>query len=176
VTNAATDDLSVFSVASDGSIELRERVHTGDTPKRVADRDGLVVVLNTGEPGLTSFRLDAECIEPVVGGELALAARSAGPSSRRTTGSPSRTTSPTAPSRASRSTQTVRSRWRMRRQASRSRASRGCATRTSPATGASSTRSTPTGGSSTAGRKGRRARSSGRVVAGPVGDGGRARG
>src|SRR5215213_10225169 len=29
VTNASSDDLSVFSVASDGSIELRERVHTG---------------------------------------------------------------------------------------------------------------------------------------------------
>jgi hypothetical protein len=43
--------LSVFSVASDGSIELRERVHTGATPRSVAERDGLVVVLNTGEPG-----------------------------------------------------------------------------------------------------------------------------
>jgi len=59
VTNAASDDLSVFSVAADGSIELRERVHTGDTPKSVAEREGLVVVLNTGEPGLASFRLDS---------------------------------------------------------------------------------------------------------------------
>jgi 6-phosphogluconolactonase len=52
VTNAASDDLSVFSIASDGSIELRERVHTGSAPRSVAERDGLVVVLNTGEPGL----------------------------------------------------------------------------------------------------------------------------
>src|SRR5215208_2680643 len=44
VTNAATGDLSVFSVAADGSIELRERVHTGATPRSVAERDGLVVV------------------------------------------------------------------------------------------------------------------------------------
>src|SRR5215218_6734232 len=44
VTNAASDDLSVFSVASDGSIELRDRVHTGATPKSVAEREGLVVV------------------------------------------------------------------------------------------------------------------------------------
>src|SRR5215203_3911744 len=51
------DDLSVFSVAADGSIELRERVHTGAAPKSVDERDGLVVVLNTGEPGLASFRL-----------------------------------------------------------------------------------------------------------------------
>src|SRR5215211_56275 len=32
VTNAASDDLSVFSVAAVGSIELRERVHTGAGP------------------------------------------------------------------------------------------------------------------------------------------------
>src|ERR671910_2764690 len=62
VTNAATGDLSVFSVASDDSIELRERVHTGPTPRSVAERDGLLVVLNTGEPGLASFRLNAEDI------------------------------------------------------------------------------------------------------------------
>jgi len=57
VTNAASDDLSIFSVATDGSLELRQRVHTGSTPRSVAERDGLLVVLNTGEPSLTSFRL-----------------------------------------------------------------------------------------------------------------------
>jgi 6-phosphogluconolactonase (cycloisomerase 2 family) len=72
VTNAASGDLSVFSVAQDGSIELRERVHTGDTPRSVDEHDGLVVVLNTGEPGLTSFRLDSEGIAPVEGGHQAL--------------------------------------------------------------------------------------------------------
>ncbi|MCD6054372.1 MAG: putative 3-carboxymuconate cyclase, partial [Rubrobacteraceae bacterium] len=66
------DDLSVFSVAADGSIELRERVHTGATPRSVAERDGLVVVLNTGEPGLAPFRLQAEGIERVEGGDQAL--------------------------------------------------------------------------------------------------------
>src|SRR5918994_11753 len=74
VTNAASDDLRVFSVASDGSIELRDRVHTGATPRSVAERDGLVVVLNTGEPGLASFRVHAEgSIAPVKGGDKALA-------------------------------------------------------------------------------------------------------
>src|ERR687894_2551973 len=58
VTNAASDDLSVFSVAADGSIELRDRVHTGATPRSITEREGLVVVLNTGEPGLASLRLD----------------------------------------------------------------------------------------------------------------------
>ena len=79
VTNAASDDLSVFSVAADGSIELRDRVHTGAAPKSVAERDGLVVVLNTGTPGLASFRLDAEGIAPVEGGDQALAESDADP-------------------------------------------------------------------------------------------------
>ena len=72
VTNAASDDVSVFSVAADGSIELRERVHTGATPRSVAERDGLVVVLNTREPGLASFRLNAEGIVRVEGGDQRL--------------------------------------------------------------------------------------------------------
>jgi 6-phosphogluconolactonase len=72
VTNAASDDLSVFSVAADGSIELRERVHTGSTPRSVDERDGLVVVLNTGQPGLASFRVHAEGIERVEGGDQTL--------------------------------------------------------------------------------------------------------
>jgi 6-phosphogluconolactonase len=79
VTNAASDDLSVFSVAADGSIELRDRVHTGATPKSVTERDGLVVVLNTGKPGLASFRLHADGIAPVVGSDQALATSDADP-------------------------------------------------------------------------------------------------
>jgi 6-phosphogluconolactonase len=79
VTNAASDDLSVFSVAADGSIELRELVHTGATPRSVAERDGLVVVLNTGEPGLAAFRLHAEGIVQMEGGDQELAARDADP-------------------------------------------------------------------------------------------------
>jgi 6-phosphogluconolactonase len=79
VTNAASDDLSVFSVAADGSIELRERVHTGATPRSVDERDGLVVVLNTGEPGLASFRLDTEGIAAVEGGDQMLSSGDADP-------------------------------------------------------------------------------------------------
>jgi 6-phosphogluconolactonase (cycloisomerase 2 family) len=74
VTNASSDDLSVFSVAADGSIELRKRVHTGSAPRSVDEHDGLVVVLNTGEPGLASFRLDSEGIAPVEGGHQPLEA------------------------------------------------------------------------------------------------------
>jgi 6-phosphogluconolactonase len=79
VTNAASDDLSVFSVAADGSIELRDHMHTGAAPKSVAERDGLVVVLNTGEPGLASFRLHDDGIAPVEGGDQALDASDADP-------------------------------------------------------------------------------------------------
>jgi 6-phosphogluconolactonase len=79
VTNAASEDVSVFSVATDGSIELRERVHTGATPRSVAERDGLVVVLNTREPGLASFRLNAEGIVRVEGGDQRLDASHADP-------------------------------------------------------------------------------------------------
>jgi 6-phosphogluconolactonase len=80
VTNTVSDDLSGFSVAADGSIELRDHVHTGATPKSVAERDGLVVVLNTGEPGLRSFRMDTEgTIAPMEGGDQALASSDADP-------------------------------------------------------------------------------------------------
>src|SRR5918999_4779331 len=79
VTNAASDNLSVFSVAADGSIELRELVPAGATPRSVAEREGLVVVLNTGEPGLASFRLDAEGILRMEGGDQALEASDADP-------------------------------------------------------------------------------------------------
>jgi 6-phosphogluconolactonase len=73
VTNAGSDDVSVFSVASDGSLELRDRVGSGSTPRSVAERDGLVVVMNTGVPTLVSFRLGADGIEPVSDGKQVLA-------------------------------------------------------------------------------------------------------
>src|SRR5215218_510165 len=57
VTNAASDDVSVFSVAA----------------------DGFVVVLNTGEPGLASFRLHAEGSAAVEGGDQALDTSDADP-------------------------------------------------------------------------------------------------
>src|SRR5215208_614782 len=79
VTNAASDDLSVFSVVAVALNKKRERVHTGATPRSVAERDGLVVVLNTGEPGLVSFRVHAEGIERVEGGDQALDTSDADP-------------------------------------------------------------------------------------------------
>jgi 6-phosphogluconolactonase len=52
VTNAASGDVSVFSVGHDG-LELIETTSTGAAPKSVAEHDGLVVVLNTGDRSLT---------------------------------------------------------------------------------------------------------------------------
>jgi 6-phosphogluconolactonase len=79
VTNAASDDLSVFAIAGDGSIELRHRMPTGAAPKSVAEHDGLVVVLQTGKPGVAAFRMDDAGITPVVGADEALAASDADP-------------------------------------------------------------------------------------------------
>lgn len=79
VTNAASDDLSVFAIAGDGSIGLRHRVPTGAAPKSVAEHDGLVVVLHTGKPGVAAFRIDEAGITPVVGADEALAASDADP-------------------------------------------------------------------------------------------------
>lgn len=71
VTNAGSGDLSVFAVDVDG-LTLVETVPTGAAPKSVAERSGLVYVLNTGRPSLTGFRLDD--LEPL--GDYALEAGS----------------------------------------------------------------------------------------------------
>lgn len=74
VTNAASDDVSVFVVAEDGRLELTGPTGAGPAPKSVAERDGLVYVLATGSPALTGFRLGAEGLEPIPGAAQALAA------------------------------------------------------------------------------------------------------
>ena len=57
VTNAGSGDLSVFAVGDDG-LSLVETVATGSAPKSVAEHDGIVYVLNTGEGSLVGLRLD----------------------------------------------------------------------------------------------------------------------
>jgi 6-phosphogluconolactonase len=54
-------------------------VQTGGTARSVAEHDGLVVVLNTGEPGIASFRLHADGIARMEGGDQALDASDADP-------------------------------------------------------------------------------------------------
>jgi 6-phosphogluconolactonase (cycloisomerase 2 family) len=74
VANAGSGDVSVFRV--DGSeLELIGTTPTGgDVPRSIAERAGTVFVMNTGKPGIASFRLTDEGLSPVMGGEMSLAA------------------------------------------------------------------------------------------------------
>lgn len=72
-TNAASDDLSIFAIAN-GGLELLAAIPTGSAPKSVAERDGLVYVLNTGAPGLAGFRIADGGVVPVAGSERVIAA------------------------------------------------------------------------------------------------------
>ena len=67
VANAASGDVSVFAVAADG-LELLQTVPTGGAaPTSVAEHDGLVYVLNAGDPSLAGFRLGESGLEPLSG-------------------------------------------------------------------------------------------------------------
>jgi 6-phosphogluconolactonase (cycloisomerase 2 family) len=79
VANAGSGDLSVFRV--DGArLELVATVASGgEAPRSIAERDGIVFVLNTGKPGIAGFRLTDMGLTPTVGGETALAAADADP-------------------------------------------------------------------------------------------------
>jgi 6-phosphogluconolactonase len=78
VTNASSDDVSVFRVAG-GGLELIRRVSVGPAPKSVAERDGLVYVVSTGKPGVSGFRLEQVGLVPLVGAEQSLSAENADP-------------------------------------------------------------------------------------------------
>jgi 6-phosphogluconolactonase len=73
VTNAGSDELSLFAVHDDG-LSLAATVPTGGAaPKSVAERDGLVYVVNANAPSLAGFRLTQDRLE-LVGEPLELAA------------------------------------------------------------------------------------------------------
>jgi 6-phosphogluconolactonase len=76
VTNAGSGDVSVFDVGAD-EIRLVETVPSGGgAPKSVAERDGLVFVLNTSPPGLGAFRLSDDGLETLPQADRALDANS----------------------------------------------------------------------------------------------------
>lgn len=79
VTNAASDDVSVFSVQDDGTVRLVQRVAAGPAPKSVAEHGGLVYVLATGKPALAGFRLGIDGLEPLPGSDRPLSAADADP-------------------------------------------------------------------------------------------------
>jgi 6-phosphogluconolactonase len=68
VTNAGSDDVSVFTASGDG-LELLDRAKSGgSTPRSVAVHGDRVYVLNTGgEPGVAGFVLEAERLVAVEG-------------------------------------------------------------------------------------------------------------
>ena len=74
VANAGSGDVSVFR-ADGTALELIGTTPTGgDVPRSIAERAGTVFVMNTGKPGIASFRLTDEGLSPVMGGEVSLAA------------------------------------------------------------------------------------------------------
>ena len=56
VTNAASDDVSIFPVNEDG-LGSAQMMATGPAPKSITEHDGVVYVLNTGAPSVTGFRI-----------------------------------------------------------------------------------------------------------------------
>ncbi len=79
VANAGSGEVSVFRVEGD-DLQLVGTVPSGgESPRSIAERAGTVFVLNTGKPGIASFRLTDEGLSPVVGGEMPLAAADADP-------------------------------------------------------------------------------------------------
>jgi 6-phosphogluconolactonase len=71
VTNVSSGDISVFAL-SDGAIELTKTVPVGPAPKSVAEHDGLVFVLTTGDATIHGFRLVDGDLVPVDGGMRSL--------------------------------------------------------------------------------------------------------
>ena len=72
VTNAASDDVTVFAVASDGTLDRIGSTPAGPAPRSVTERGGLLYVMATGSPAVTGFRLGTGGLEPVAGAEQLL--------------------------------------------------------------------------------------------------------
>ena len=66
VTNAGSGDMSLFAV-TDGQLRLVQTARTGGSPSSVAERDGLIYVLNTGDASLTALILDGSTLSPLSG-------------------------------------------------------------------------------------------------------------
>ncbi|MEV4619025.1 beta-propeller fold lactonase family protein [Asanoa sp. NPDC049573] len=64
VTNAGSDDVSLFGIDGEGPLAMGT-TSTGSAPKSVAEHDGLVYVLNTGDPSVCGFRMGVAGLEPL---------------------------------------------------------------------------------------------------------------
>lgn len=65
VTNAASDDVTLFAVGPDGGLELVGTAPVGPAPKSVTERDGLLYVLATGAPAVIGLRIGAAGLERI---------------------------------------------------------------------------------------------------------------
>jgi len=72
VTNAGSGEVSVFD-ATAATPELVATVATGRAPKSIAEYDGLVYVLNTGDPSVVGFRLDDRGLDEIADSKRLLA-------------------------------------------------------------------------------------------------------
>ena len=76
VTNAGSDELSLFRVTAEG-LELAARAPSGGSaPTSVAVHGDFAYVLNNGSPGIAGFSLAGDSLQPIDGSEGALAAGS----------------------------------------------------------------------------------------------------
>jgi 6-phosphogluconolactonase len=71
VTNVASNDVSVFAV-NGGMLELTKTVPVGEAPRSIAEHDGLVFVLATGDATILGFRLVDGDLAPVDGAKRTL--------------------------------------------------------------------------------------------------------
>jgi 6-phosphogluconolactonase len=76
VANAGSGSVSAFRVGA--GLELLGATPTGPAPKSVAEHDGLVYVLNTGDATLAGYRLDAGLV-PLPGSARSLSSPAADP-------------------------------------------------------------------------------------------------
>ena len=74
VTNAGSNDVAVFAVHHDVLELVRTIPSNGGAPVSVTEHDSLVYVLNTGDPCLVGFTLDADGMQVVPGSRRDLAA------------------------------------------------------------------------------------------------------
>jgi 6-phosphogluconolactonase len=65
VTNAGSEDVSVFAVGDDDLSLVATVPSGGSAPKSVTEHAGLVYVLNAGSPSLVGFRLVERGLEPL---------------------------------------------------------------------------------------------------------------
>jgi 6-phosphogluconolactonase len=79
VTNVGSDDVSVFRVDESGLERIQVLGSGGAAPKSLAEREGIVYVLNTGKPSVIGFRLTDTGLAPLMDADRALSAENAEP-------------------------------------------------------------------------------------------------